>query len=145
MPVYVTCPSRIGSLPSEFVLGYGYEILAGSSTASLFSRAICVGRNFIKPAQWTDEIMLKIILKGNQYYRSDFMQISFLIPHLAIQTVSHNLTPTNIFCTSKKRGPSSRKEKINKRLTSSRRSKHIFTQISERGAQILWKTESVPL
>ena len=37
------------SLPSQFVLGYGYGILAGSSTASLFYSAIFIGRNFIMP------------------------------------------------------------------------------------------------
>lgn len=57
------------------------------------------------------------------------MEISFLTPHLAIQTVNHNLKTVNVFCTSKKRSQSHRKAV--KSLTSGRRSKHLSTQVSE--------------
>lgn len=57
------------------------------------------------------------------------MEISFLTPYLAIQTVNHNLKTVSVFGTSKKRRVSSRKAM--KSLTLGRRSKHLFTQISE--------------
>lgn len=59
------------------------------------------------------------------------MEIIFLTPHLAIQTVNHNLKTVNVFCTNKKR--SLRSRKAIRKYDCKQKKQTLFTQIWNEG------------